>query len=593
MILEIASSLESFKTVRFHCGMNILLADTGEPNRKGHTRNSTGKTSLIELVHFLLGAKQEEGKLYTSPDLHGVRFTGTFQLKGDFWKVSREVGNAGRLILGEGNPERYGVSVRTDSETGERSISLASWKAILGDAYFQLSIHGIEEEDSPYAPSFRGLIGYFCRRYLEGGFQHADRYAESQQKDQAPILLSYLLGLDWDLAREFVLLGVKRKELKQVEKAAKGGFYSQVLGRPSELRPQLVAAQRRVEKLQEEIAHFRVVEAYDRMSRRASELRSDMRALADRANSLQEALDSLEASLHEEGSPARRDVRAMYEAIGIELPGVSMRRFEEVEAFHKSVVANRKKYLSNEIARLKPELAAVRSVMEERGAERSKVLQLLDGAGALEDLNALQRLLAEAEARSATLREQLNAAQYLETEGTNIKLRQVQLEQRLQGDLAERAELVADVQGLISELGREIYSDRDVVLRVDSSEHGPRFVVDIPGDRGGGIHNVEIFLMDLILFISASTRFGEQRFLIHDSHIFDGVDERQIAQCLAIAERTAYQKKGQYIVTMNSDTFDNLSEQIWPNRERYVLDPRLTDDIWGGLFGMRFDMKNV
>jgi len=100
---------------------------------------------------------------------------------------------------------------------------------------------------------------------------------------------------------------------------------------------------------------------------------------------------------------------------------------------------------------------------------------------------------------------------------------------------------------------------------------------------------MEIFCLDLTLFRIASQRLGGPGFLIHDSHLFDGVDERQIARALVLGQR-ATAGKGQYIVTMNSDIFNRLplDEEIDP--ERVVVPTRLSDESeTGGLFGFRFD----
>lgn len=47
MILSVTSSLPKFKILKFHSGLNILLADTTDAAAPGNARNSAGKTSFV------------------------------------------------------------------------------------------------------------------------------------------------------------------------------------------------------------------------------------------------------------------------------------------------------------------------------------------------------------------------------------------------------------------------------------------------------------------------------------------------------------------------------------------------------------------
>ena len=78
--------------------------------------------------------------------------------------------------------------------------------------------------------------------------------------------------------------------------------------------------------------------------------------------------------------------------------------------------------------------------------------------------------------------------------------------------------------------------------------------------------------------------------MIHDSHLFDGVDERQIARALMLGAKATAGKPLQYIVTMNSDIFDRLPLPEEIDRIKLVLSTRLSDETeTGGLFGFRFE----
>jgi len=78
-------------------------------------------------------------------------------------------------------------------------------------------------------------------------------------------------------------------------------------------------------------------------------------------------------------------------------------------------------------------------------------------------------------------------------------------------------------------------------------------------------------------------------FLVHDSHLFDGVDGRQVISALRIGARTAEEPGFQYFVTMNEDDAFKETEPGFDLKD-YVLPVKLTDATDdGGLFGVRFD----
>ncbi|MGW4102077.1 DUF2326 domain-containing protein [Streptomyces sp. NPDC004976] len=79
-------------------------------------------------------------------------------------------------------------------------------------------------------------------------------------------------------------------------------------------------------------------------------------------------------------------------------------------------------------------------------------------------------------------------------------------------------------------------------------------------------------------------------FLIHDSHLYDGVDERQVTLALALAAEVTDEEHIQYIVTLNTDTLSTAAQRGF-NPERHIRRPRLTDDEEGSLFGFRFEAE--
>jgi uncharacterized protein YydD (DUF2326 family) len=73
MILSIESSDARFKTVRFHQGLNVLLSDSQPGATEKQTRNSAGKTSLVEVLHFLFGSDCDKDSLFRTPSTARLR----------------------------------------------------------------------------------------------------------------------------------------------------------------------------------------------------------------------------------------------------------------------------------------------------------------------------------------------------------------------------------------------------------------------------------------------------------------------------------------------------------------------------------------
>ena len=590
MILSIESSLKSFKPLSFREGLNVLLSDKSAVSTEKQTRNSAGKTSLVEIIHFLYGADCEKDSLFRLPQLINETFRGRLRIGGEEFTIERGGAEPAKVFLLAGGEDRADIPKKLDKASERFYVSNTNWKAFLGHSLFGLPMDERGTAfDEAYTPSFRSMFSYFARRRDSGGFIGPERQAEKQHRSDWQVNLSYLLGLDWQIPFEFTKIRLREKTLEELRKAVKAGALGQVVGTVAELRPQVTIAEAKADKLRRELASFQVHESYKELSKRAAQAKSEMQSIVRRTVSLNESLEYLEAALKSEKPPQRSDIQQLYEAAGIELPGVALRRFDEVSSFYESVVANRRVHVGNEIANVTAQIAAEEAAVSRLDRERSAILQDLDGQGALDDFLVLQRELADSDAQAATLRERFKAAEVLEGESTKLNIDRANLQRRLQEDHHVRSTALTEAILVIANAISRLYDDRAGRFVVKATDNGPEFQISIEGDRGGGISNIEIFCFDLALFKAVTAGLGGPGFLLHDSHLFDGVDERQIAGALQLGLEATQGKGLQYIVTMNSDIFERLPLPKTIDVSTVVLETRLSDEgEEGGLFGFRF-----
>ena len=99
---------------------------------------------------------------------------------------------------------------------------------------------------------------------------------------------------------------------------------------------------------------------------------------------------------------------------------------------------------------------------------------------------------------------------------------------------------------------------------------------------------MNIWCFDMMNAILCSERGVGPGIVVHDSHIFDGVDERQVAGALVAGQRLADEYGFQYLVTLNTDVVPATFGEDF-DFESFIRPPRLTDSSeTGGLFGLRF-----
>lgn len=568
----ISSTLQSFKNIEdFKPGLNVLLAQKVEEATEKQTRNGAGKTSFIELVHFLLGANTGKDSIFQTKALDEHSFRMEFDLKSKHTVVERRCGKKTPIFV-------------IDPSDVRLELTATDWGTRLGEEMFGLQ--SLEKAGSK-PPSFRTLFSYFVRRQANGAFMVPEKHSTHQQNDDMQTALMFLLGLDWQIARDWQTVRDRERSLDELKKAASNGSFSCIIGKTADLRTEMSIKEDRLKKLRLEIDTFNILPEYQELEIESDKLTRQLNELAN-ANIIDlSAIRDLESALESENPPNHEDLQAVYQEAGVVLPGLVKQRYEAVKSFHESVVRNRKDYLSSELESAKLRIERRNSEKIELDKRRGEIMRILKSHGALEQFTNLQSELGRLESEVESLRQRFKAAEKLESGKNELKIERNQLTIRLRRNFDEQAERLAEAIVAFENTSKLLYESAGS-MTIDDTSNGPKFKFPMQGERSKGIKNMQIFCFDMMLMRLCAKRNIGPGFLIHDSHLFDGVDGRQIISALRVGSEIAQELGFQYIVTINEDDATKETNQGF-NLQDFVLAQRLTDATEdGGLFGIRF-----
>ncbi|MCQ3814877.1 MAG: DUF2326 domain-containing protein [Acidimicrobiia bacterium] len=585
MIRFVTASDPRFKAIEFHDRLNLLLADTTEHSTDKQTRNGAGKSSLVRLLHFLLGANAGPDSLFRRPELTDTWFMAGLELGDKIVAIARSGSSGGSHLFSDSVSTLLAPQeVPSLGENGEipdgwEKISLRQWRRRLGQAFYALP-----EESEKHSPSFRSLLAYAIRREEDGGFHEPFKHAYNQQAWDSQVQVSFLLGLDWTIPKAFEDLRDEERALDNFRKAAKDPSVAIEVGSVAELRTELVLARERAERLSAQAVSFTVVDEYETLAREADDLTRRLRELRDDDAVDRDLLSDLAQAEEAESPPGSDDVERLWQQVNVVLSDQVRSTYDDVRRFHESIIENRQLYLRREADLAQQRIDERHTEREAVDRRRSELLSVLYSGGALDQYAALEAEVSRAQAEVVELERRFELAESIEGGKAKAENKRAELLLELQADHADRADRLTEAISLFENYSQRLYGERRGSLVVKETARGPSFEVDIPGKGSVGIDSMQILCVDfLFATVQARRRVGTS-FLVHDSHVFDGVDERQVAAALNLGAELSEELGFQYIVTMNSDGLPagfDASTAVLPAR---LTDAR--DD--GGLFGFRF-----
>lgn len=583
MIKSVTANAESFKPARFEEAFNVVLAERTEEGSDRDSTNGSGKTLLLEIVHFVFGADASRSPA-CDPHLEGWSFTVEAVLGGRLYRAMREVDSPARVHV-EGDFEGWPILPREDEENGQLSFSVDDWTEALGVFVYGLPLGS---DAAKFRPTFRSVFSYAVRRGLRS-FGDPFNFFPMQPAWQQHVANGYLLGLDWKIYQRAKLFDEREQSLGKATKAIASALRSGALGDfegIGDLEARRINLDREVRDGEEELRTFQVDPQYHRHERRATSLTEQIHDVVAETVQDRETLAFYERSLTEEQSAQPRDVAEMYAEMGVQFPEHVTRQFSDALAFHDRLIANRREYLSAEMQRLGQRVADREARVERLTGERARELSFLRDHGALEDLAQLQILHTRRVEELGRIGAQIDQLRGFEESLAEVRIQREELKLEARRDFDERRAAWGRVIELFGIFTAELYAQPGQLVVDINRDGGLKLGVEIERGASQGVQEMTVFCYDLAVACALSEREVGPQLVFHDSSIFDGVDPRQKAAAIRLAARQAVEHSFQYTLCLNTGDvpWDDLGDFDLRQYERLAL----SDVGDGGLLGIRY-----
>ncbi len=587
MIHSVKSNNPSFKPVTFHCGFNVILADRNHDNEseEKQTRNGAGKTTLVEIIHFCLGSQVTANSVFKNENLKGWSFVLEIDIGNKTYDIERFTDLPSKLYI-DGDISSLNFDCKYDKTAKRYYVSPNAFnKAMLNELY------GISANESmqEHMPSFRELISYAIRRNVEG-YKSAFEFFSRQKASSVQICNAFFLNLSVEYARQFQSLKDKKKGIEDYKNVTKSGVIGPFTLNIGELSTEVITRQKDVDSFKKQLDAFQIHPQYEAISKEANALTDEIHTLTNALILRKQLLERYEISYTNEdpGLPID-DIKKVYAEAGILFENSVLQPLSEVIEFHKTIVTNRKEYLRNEIVSLKKEIEDINIRIADLSTKRSERMKILETHGALAEYVLIQDRYAEAKQLLEDAKKRLESAEYIEDSKSRLKIENQELLIKSRQDYNERMQIREQAISLFKANTEFLYPEAGT-LTIDLKETGYSFGVDIKSSRSQGVNYMKVFCYDMVLAELGCSRSRYPDFLVHDSTIFDGVDERQVARALILAQLKCEKLGYQYICLVNSDMvpyqeFDDEFVSLF--NDNIVL--RISDNQEnGGLLGIRF-----
>lgn len=575
-LLKVYSNKASFHTVKFKTNQsNFIVAKQKNPgsNEDGKTYNGVGKSLLVKIIHFCLGANKKNYKVFCEK-LEGWEFYLDFMIKGSEYTAIRKTDEPGKIIL------------------NDEELTLAKFNKTMEKLCFSIP-------ESVAQLSFRSLLPFFIRPQKESYFD-CKKPGKTGSEYQTLLYNSFLIGLDINLAVKKYNLRKEQERIRKLEKNFKDdSLLRDFFSGSRDVSLTLADLEEKINKIESDLKQFKVAEDYHDIQREADAIERKLFDINNEITMIHNTINNIEKSLSITPSMSGADLEAVYSEVKVIFPDNLKKSLSDIDDFYSKLISNRIRRLSEQKNQL---TITLDEKTKESNSLKRKLDQLISYLGEHQALD-LFISLSEKVASLKSEKENLEKYQILQSE-YKTKERQtekdmIELSEITDNYLSEIESSTNAIKEYFRTMAKNFYPQSVVGLTIKTNEGENQLIFDIDpkieSDASDGINNVKIFCYDLSILIEGKNHNID--FVFHDSRLYDGIDERQKTTMFKIINDVFLNGSKQYISTINQNQLQEIRNNLTEEEYKILIEDNtimtLTDDSDSEkLLGIKVDIGN-
>ena len=497
-------------------GLSYVLGDIVAPKDNNKTSNSIGKTLLLKLVDYILGAKEDKNIIKDAIKQYKIQATVFFNEQ--IYTVERTLGVPNSIYIdGElTSLENYKKFFEIERSLISRQVVLQSKQNIIS------FLPHPNIEDYRAILTLLNLTEICSTIILINELQNKYKGIEANKEQ-----LVSLLGIDSNKVADEIFFNEKEIDVLTIK----------------------------ANKLEKEIATLKInsentslQDEFSKLNSQVKKIRNELFELLDEKKSLEKFLND-SASSNLDGSI----IKLIYEKAKIELPSAVIKSFDEVDAFYKAINEDRIQFAKERINKIDLKISEHESVIlsiEKRLDSISDILSTNDAyKNAIEILHDYNTNLQALKYKQGQLSQ--ISSYIVEQEAVDKSLLEAFAQlQVLKGKFDETNK---KYKNFVFEIVRKIYDSSmrasfDIIFKEYNRKNHPiNLQMEITGDAGEGVKEVKKTIMDYLVFYFNN----KVDVFIHDSSCYNGVDPRQVRGLLKELTKMCEENQKQVIISIN------------------------------------------